>query len=289
MKTRWIPFVAAALWALSPVLASASERTARVEKAQRLVTLGGVATELAFALGAGDAVVGVDDSSVWPEQAQKLPKVGYYRQFSVEGLLSLSPTTVLANEEAGPPDALEQLRRAGVDVHLLPPALTPEEARSRIRDAAEFLGRKTVGDRLISILDDALHRVPAQNDPKPRALFFMSHGRGGLQAAGEKTQAEAMLTLAGAENAVRGFAGYRALGAESAIAAAPDVVVTTTATLKAAGGAEGLARHPILGKLEAVKSGRVVTMDDLYLLGFGPRLGDAALELSRQLRPIEKP
>ena len=85
----------------------------------RIVTLGGSVTEIVYALGAGDQVVGVDASSVYPEAATEKPSVGYFRQLPAEGVLSLDPSLVLALEGTGPPTVLDQLRSAGVRVEVI--------------------------------------------------------------------------------------------------------------------------------------------------------------------------
>src|SRR5690606_33392795 len=76
--------------------------------AERIVTLGGDVTEIVFALGAGAAVVATDVSSVHPAAAAALPKLGYQRTLSAEGVLAQAPTLTLASDEAGPPPVLDQ-------------------------------------------------------------------------------------------------------------------------------------------------------------------------------------
>lgn len=81
----------------------------------RIVSLTGDITEIIFALGLGDRIVGVDSSATYPPgPTGALPNVGYQRRLSAEGILALTPTLVLRDEAAGPPEALAQLRAAGV-------------------------------------------------------------------------------------------------------------------------------------------------------------------------------
>src|SRR5690606_2105580 len=82
----------------------------------RVVSVGGSTTEIVYALGAGDALVGVDSTSLYPAEADALPDIGYVRQLSAEGLLSLNPDLILAGSEAGPAAALEQSASAGVEI-----------------------------------------------------------------------------------------------------------------------------------------------------------------------------
>src|SRR5688500_2465583 len=76
--------------------------------AERIVTLNGDSAEIVFALGLGAEVVGTDTSATFPAEAVGRPKVGYQRQLSAEGILSLNPTVAIGSSEAGPPEVLDQ-------------------------------------------------------------------------------------------------------------------------------------------------------------------------------------
>lgn len=250
----------------------------------RILALGGAVTETAFALGAGPALVGVDQTSIYPAVATLLPKVGYVRTLSGEGLLSLRPTLVLASADAGPPAALQQVGAAKVSVVSLPEAHTPDAALERVRLVGDALSHPTEAAAMMAAMRADLAQVAediAAVERRPRVLFLLSAGRGAPMAAGTATAAEAMLKLAGAFNAVQGFSGYRPLSAETVLLAAPDVVLTTTQTLDAAGGVPGIqAAMPGLdGHVP------VLAFEGLYLLGFGPRLAQAQRDLAMALHP----
>ncbi|MCB9536604.1 MAG: ABC transporter substrate-binding protein [Myxococcales bacterium] len=248
----------------------------------RLVTLGVGVTETVFALGLGDAVVGVDTSSLVPAEATKRPKVGYVRAASAEGILALKPTLVLADDALGPPPLKGQLEAVGVKVVVLPKAETVEDAAARVRAVGEAVGRKAAADELaVAIMTAAAEVRPKK--PAARALFVFVHGGATLQVAGKGTGAHAMLTAAGAENAVQGYAGYRPLTAEAVVLARPTVVVTTTRALAAAGGEEALWRSPGLAATPAGQARRLVVLDDALLLAFGPRTGLAVAALAEAL------
>ena len=83
---------------------------------RRIVVAGADVTEIVFALDAQDHLVGVDQTSTWPPQAQDLPRIGYVRCLSAEGILSLDPDLLIAAHDAGPDLVLQQLQRAGVVV-----------------------------------------------------------------------------------------------------------------------------------------------------------------------------
>jgi iron complex transport system substrate-binding protein len=258
--------------------ASAAPGAAEAPAAARLVVVGGAVTEIVFALGAGDRVVGVDTSSQYPAVTAKLPKVGYQRQLAAEGVLGLGPTKVLLTEAAGPPEAIAQLAQAGVATVTIPGADSIEGAAARIRAVGAAIGEAEAAEALAA---DVARRAEAARDraatraPRPEALFLYARGPGTLFVGGAGSSAASMLALAGADNAGAALEGFAPLTAESASAAAPDVIVVPTKGLASLGGVDGVLRQPGLAETPAGAAKRVVAVDDLLTLGFGPRLPEA--------------
>jgi len=258
------------------------------EVPKRIVVVGGPLTEIVFALGAGDRVVGVDTSSLYPQKAMALPKVGYQRALAVEGVLSLQPDLVLAGAETGPPAAIEQLREAGVRVEVLPTAYTRDVVAALILDVAKLLDRTEAAPAILSAVDTELQAsatAVAQVTRRPRVLFVYARGAGSLLVGGRDTAAHALIELAGATNAVDDFAGYKPLSAESVVLADPEVILMSERGIAELGGSDGVLAVPGIDGSRAARMRRVVTLDDAHLLGFGPRLGDAVASLVRQLHP----
>ncbi len=159
----------------------------------RIVSLGGTITETVFALGAGERVVGVDASSSFPETVNQLPKVAYHRRLSAEGVLSLRPTLVIATTEAGPPEAIQQLKSAGVTVLVLPHEPTVENAIAKIERIAAALDIQARGAALIQALKEELNQVQSsipQNAAQAKILFLYARGQGTLMVAGQDTSAD---------------------------------------------------------------------------------------------------
>lgn len=271
---------AAALCALP--LAAAAEKGE-----ERIVTLGFDITELVFALGAGEHVVGVDSSSGYPAEVEKLPKVGYYRKFAAEGVLSLRPTLVVASALAGPPAALDQLRKAGVRVVVVDEVSDLESARKRIGTVAEAIGRVEAGNALVQRLDREVQEAKALGDKvraaAPRVLFLFSPTPSVLNVGGKETVASEVIAMAGGKLAVDSFQGYRPISTEALVAAQPDVLLVTERTLASLGGPEKLWSVPGLSLTPAGKAKRMVVLEDTLLLGMGPRVGEAVSQLARQL------
>ncbi|WP_026369533.1 ABC transporter substrate-binding protein [Kallotenue papyrolyticum] len=252
----------------------------------RLVTIGGTVTEIAFALGAGEQVVAVDTSSTYPPAAAQRPKVGYQRQLAAEGVLALNPSAILISSEAGPPEAIEQLRSAGVPLISVPIEYSVAGAQQAIRSVAQALGRIEQGETLIAQMERELaeaRQVMAGFSDRPRVLFLYARGPNTVNAAGRNTPAQAMIELAGGQNAITEFDGFKPLTPEAAAAAAPDVILMFESGLESLGGIEGLLQVPGIAQTPAGQQRRIVAMDGLYLLGFGPRLGAAVRDLAQAL------
>jgi iron complex transport system substrate-binding protein len=269
-------------------------RAADAPAARRIVSVGGALTETVYALGAQDDLVGVDTTSLFPAAARALPSVGYARTLSAEGVLSLHPTLLVATEEAGPPPVLRQLEAASIKLVVLDSDHRFEGVLARTRQLAALTARAPAGDALAARLREAwqateqhVAQLRAASKNPPRVLFVLSFSVGQVRVAGRDTGADAMLRYAGAVNAFGaadgGFVGYKPLAPEAAIAAAPDVILVTDQGLQAVGGIDGVLRLPGLAETPAGRARRVVSIESLLLLGFGPRLPQAVATLADAL------
>lgn len=258
---------------------------AQAPAAQRLVAVGGAVTEVVYALGAEALLVGTDTTSLYPEAATRTPKVGYLRQLSAEGLLSLRPDAIVGAGDAGPATVLEQVKSAGVRVELVPADHSFEEVLRKVAVVGAVTGRQAQAAALAQTLKATWAQVQtavAQAPRKPRALFILSHN-GSPMVAGTSTAAHALLTLAGAENVVQQFAGYRPLTAEAMASVAPQVIVNSTQGIEALGGVDAFWRRPELALTPAFQRKALVTMEASHLLGFGPRMPSAVQALHTAL------
>ncbi|MBE0150761.1 hemin ABC transporter substrate-binding protein [Serratia sp. PL7] len=236
--------------------------------AERIVSIGGDVTEIAFALGAGDEVVARDSTSLHPAAVQKLPDVGYMRQLNAEGILALKPTLILTTELAEPALVLKQLEDSGVKVVRVPGDTTVQAVPEKISVIADAINRSSQGKQLAERYQQQLAAVA--NTPLPvKVLFVMSHGGITPMAAGQQTAADAIIRAAGLKNAMQGFSRYRPLSQEGVIASAPDLLLVTTDGVRSIGGQGNLWLLPGMALTPAGKNRRVLIVDDMALLGFG--------------------
>jgi iron complex transport system substrate-binding protein len=274
---------------LKPVAAMSGLAFARLSVAQtkmpRLVTLGGSITEMAYLLGAEAQLVGTDTTSLFPEAAQRTPKVGYMRQLSAEGLLSLKPQAIIATTEAGPPVVIDQVRSAGVQVEMIEADHTWGEVQRKLAAVGKASGREVRAKELTAQLDARWAQVQQQisqaRSRKPRMLFILAHAQS-PSVSGQKTAADALIQLCGGINVMTGYNGYRPMTAEAMASAAPDVILTTTMGIEAQGGLEKFWSRPELALTPAFKRKALVHMESLKLLGFGPRMPEAVWELHQK-------
>ncbi|WP_106404894.1 heme/hemin ABC transporter substrate-binding protein [Agrobacterium bohemicum] len=280
-----------AVMALSPLTAHASDMGN--PEAKRIVALGGTVTEILYALGAGDRIVARDSTSSFPADALSKPDVGYMRALSSEGILSQKPDLILSEDGSGPADVIGILKASEVPMVTVD---TPPEGSAiakKIEDVGAAVGledkAKVLAAQVNSDLVTLAKDVAAVGSQKKRVLFVLSTAGGRIMAAGKDTEAAAIIEMAGGINAAQEITGYKPLTDEAVIAAAPDVVLTMQRGNHAENPDEVFAL-PAFQSTPAAASKSLISMDGLYLIGFGPRTPAAGRELAAKLYPeIVKP
>ncbi|MGA9664065.1 MAG: ABC transporter substrate-binding protein, partial [Pseudomonas alloputida] len=137
-----------------------STQALAAELPQRWVSAGGALSEWITALGGEARLVGVDTTSQHPASLKSLPSVGYQRQLSAEGILSLRPDVLVGTEEMGPPPVLAQIRKAGVRVELFSSKAELPAVDENLRHLGKLLGAEQQASTLAADYRqrlDALH------------------------------------------------------------------------------------------------------------------------------------
>ena len=262
-----------------------------VEDVSRIVALNGDITEVIFAFGLGANIVAVDTSATYPAEAAALPKIGYQRRLSAEGILSMVPTLVIGNENAGPPEVLEQVRSTGVPVVILEAVDTVGAAPRKLRSVGQALGVPDKGEELAAQLEAEVaevREVAAQAEERPTAAMLYMRGLDSLFLIGRQHLSHELFEASGAigGGAAAGVMGpFAPLTAEALAAANPDCIVVLTAGLESVGGREGLMRLPGVAETAAAQEGCILDFDDQYFGGGGPRMGQVLMELLRAFHP----
>ena len=278
----------AAGWIVFGLEAVAQERTATSGRAMRLISIGGALTEIVYLLKANTELVGVDTTSIYPATATRLPNVGYARSLSAEGILALLPTQLIATEDAGPPIVLKQIIDARIPLAILPSSHEFKGLIDRVNTIGRLVQKADIAQALASRLhlewSNTQERVSHSKLNNMRVLFVLSQNPSQLMVGGKNTSADAMIIFAGARNAIAGLSGFKPLTPEAVIAANPDVILVTEQGIKAVGGIAGVLRFPGISQTRAGKEQKVISLEAMYLLGFGPRMPLAVTELNQLLR-----
>jgi len=280
--------VSVAGWMALSLETFAQERTAIPSRAMRLISIGGALTEIVYLLNAHTELVGVDTTSIYPAAATRLPNVGYARSLSSEGILALRPTQLLATEDAGPPMVLKQIVDAQIPLIILPSSHQFKDLMDRVSTIGRLVDKTDITQALASRLHlewrNTQERVSHSKLKNIRVLFVLSQNPSQLMVGGEKTSADAMIAYAGARNAITGLTGFKPLTPEAVIASNPDVILVTDQGMKAVGGIDGVMRFPGISQTRAGKEQKIISLEAMYLLGFGPRMPLAVAELNLLLQ-----
>ena len=134
-------------------------------------------------------------------------------------------------------------------------------------------------------LQQQIAAIPTQPVAK-RVLFILSHGGMNTLVAGQHTAADGAIRAAGLQNAMQGFDHYRAMSQEGVAASQADLVVISADGLKGMGGEAGLWKLPGLAQTPAGRHKQLLTIDDMALLGFGPRTPQAIIALRNKAEQL---
>lgn len=270
---------------VSPALPGA----ALAQAPDRIVVAGGVITEVIYALGLQDRIAGVDSTSQFPPEALKeKANVGYVRALSAEGVLSLKPTLIMLIDGAGPPDAVSLLAESGVKIARINDGLTPEGVTAKIAAIGAAIGAGAPAERLAAQTKARFEELATLRTgiaKKKRILFLLSLQNGRALVGGRNSSADGIIALAGGINVADAIEGYKPMTDEAIAAAAPDMILMMRNSSAHNTTPDELFAMPAFSQTPAATDKRLVHMDGLYLLGFGPRTPMAARDLMAAIYP----
>jgi iron complex transport system substrate-binding protein len=276
--------------ALPTTFIDATGNEITITDVSRIVPLNGDIAEIIWDLGLGANIVGADVSATYPAELQDLPSIGFARQLSAEGILSLEPTLVIGDTTAGPSDVINQVREAGVTVAIIKSYTDISAPFEKIADVSAVLGVSAQGETLAASvqqqLDDA-QALAQTATSQPRVVFLYIRGPAIQLIGGKGSGADTLIDMAGGIDGgtEAGVNGFMPITAESLVAAAPDVILVMSGGLESIGGIDGLMDIPGIAETPAGQNGRILAFDDQYLLGLGPRIGSVLTDLVYGLHP----
>lgn len=243
--------------------------------AARVISLTPANTEIVFALGAGESLVGVTTYCDYPEEAKKKEKIGSITEVDLEAIVRLEPDLVLAGSLT-PPEVVERLTQLGYPVFVLD-AKSIAQVIEDIRKVALLLGKEKEGEALVKAMERNVREIQARvsglsEEAKPRVFHVIWHDP--LWTAGKDTFIHEFITLAGGKNVAEDLSGYVTLDLEELLRRNPDIITVVSAH------GENLPYNFIVSDtrlrvLQAVQQGRVFVVDSDIVSRPGPRVTQA--------------
>lgn len=256
--------------------------TASVQADERIISTDAFVTELIFALGLEQQLVAVDVTSALPTGFEALPNIGYHRNLSAEGLLSLKPSVVIGSEHMGPEQVIQALTAANVTLLQLGSAESPRQLQHNIMQVARALDHAAEGDILNRALSEKLARLANQPHRTTRIAFLLNMDPSKLRLAGRGTSGAALIHLLGAHN-VGDFKNYQNVSAESLLAMKPDVILVAGQSPDTSV-SDLLATQDILQYSAAGRNNRIMGIDGSALVaGLSISAIDEALRIAQAL------
>ena len=254
---------------------------------QRVISLAPSNTEILFAIGAGDQVVGRDTLSDFPEEASKATDIGStFDALNTELIVSLKPDLVLA-AEINTPEQVKQLEDLGLAVYYLKNPATLEEMYGNLELVAQMTGHEEEAATLIESLKERVAAVDEKIAPissRPGVFYELdATDPSKPYTAGKGTFITQLIDRAGGYNIASELDGYPQMSLEQVVAADPAFIILGDARYGVS--PDSIAERPGWDNLSAVKNGKVLPFNDDLVSRPGPRLVDALEELAKLLRP----
>jgi iron complex transport system substrate-binding protein len=250
-----------------------------------IVSLTPAVTEILFAIGAGDRLVGkVEDFTLYPPAAAAVPDVAKFGSVDVERIVALKADLVIAGGNNFNPIAeLARLRGLGLPV-LVVYGPNLKAALADFELVGRAVGRLEQALDLVAGLRARFDQVQAatRNLPRPRVYYEIDATNGFFGPAPDYFGVE-MIQLAGGEPLTSGTPGAFQIPEERIIAFDPQVILLGDAASGVT--AEQVAARPAWGGLAAVRTGSIRPIDDVIVTRPGPRLGDGLTALARAIHP----
>ncbi len=259
------------------------------EKPERIVSVIPSNTEIAFALGLGDKIVGVSDHANYPEEVKEIEKIGGM-EMNIEVIISLKPDLVLAHASSAQSsqEGLQQLRDSGIDVFVVNDAQDIEGTYTSIKQIGEITGTEKKAAEVISDMKEDFaslrEKTEAISEDERKSVFFEVAPAPDLYTAGKNTFFDALLEVVNADNAAEKMDGWVPIDPEAILEMNPDVIITTYG---------GYVENPVRqvtsrdgwGDMNAVANEQVYDVNSDIVSRPGPRLAEGAKEIAKVVYP----
>lgn len=267
-----------------------SEKEKSSGESKRIISASKQYTEIIYALGADDLLVGVDLSSTYPSETQEKPNIGYHMHLSVEGMASLNPDLILHNGgkfSIGPSNVVEQLKKIGIPLYSFENKATDIPTTiSLIREMGTYFKKEKEAEvlvaQLVKDMESAVHLADTLvKKPKVLAIHF-GQAMNIYMVLDKSSVGGQMIEWAGGEYCLEKGKGMNRITSPEMIAMAnPDVILLTGFGYDRLGSLEKIKEIPGISLTNAAKLNKIYRVDAHDLIYFGPRTGKNILLLNQ--------
>ena len=259
----------------------------------RVVVAGGSITEIIYFLGMDKHLTAVDVTSNYPDKAKTLPSIGYVRNLSTEGILSLDPTLFLGENDMGPPIVLKQLKETDLDIRIVPEQHSANGILEKVYCVGEIMGLemnelkvKTIGlGKNINKLNEIINKGILKST---RVMFVLNMRGNSPIVAGKGTSGDGFISIIGCKNAFDNVQGWKPISEESVLNVNPDYIVLPNKDIHKGSTIDKILDNPIFMNTKAGKNKNFIFEDAMAMLGFGPRTLNIAVKIAKSISEKNK-
>ena len=245
-----------------------------------VVVAGGSITETIYYLGHQSKISAVDRTSRYPIEAKKLPSIGYVRNLSVEGVLSLNPSIVIGENDMGPSTVVDKIISSGIDLRIIPEIQTTEGIYKKVKCINSIFPKSKFSQKKIQSLKESIKNLQIlrnKSNPKKVMVILSIFGSSPI-VAGKDTSGNSFIKILNLKNIANNFSGWKAVGIEHITKMNPDVILITKRGSRGYDNPQKLANSQIFKYTNAAKKKNIFILDGLAMLGFSPRTLTLAID-----------
>jgi iron complex transport system substrate-binding protein len=258
---------------------------------QRIVCIGEAYNEMIYALGVQADLVGVDYSSTYPAEIEKLPTVGYHRALSAEGILSLKPTLIIEDNNIGPDSVVRHLQALHIPMKTFAAKNDSiEGTKALLREMGAFFHKEQRAEELCAQMDRemAAAAIAVKKYPATPRVAVIHFGRAsstyllvGNGGGGDASTAGKMVELAGGQMAIQQQGMQKMVSPEIIAKSNPQVILMTEYGFDRLGSADQAKTLPGVAETDAARNNRIYRVPEHDLMYFGPDTGNAIMRLAQ--------
>ncbi len=245
-----------------------------------VVTLVPSETETIFAIGGGSTVVGVDQWSNYPEEANSIAKIGDMKT-NIEAVAALNPELILANSSMNG-DAITQLRELGYAVYATNPK-TYDAVVAKVEELGKIMNLQEKAGEVAKHMTDVKQQVTDAVKGAEAKKVFLEFSPGYTVGSGEFL--DELITLAGGANIASSVAGWHEVNAEEVITQNPEIIIYPDFGEEKSSILTAIESRPGWDAIDAVKNKNMHMVTNDPLVRVGPRLADGLLEVAKVIHP----